>query len=80
VDDRAGRGVGLLITKSESGAAADDDVDLLVLPSSLGVALDDILPCLGRYKGVDSERGDVEVPPDGRPLEGAWPWNGRDFG
>jgi len=63
------RRVHLLVADREPGAAADDDVELLVSVRRLGVFLDDPVADLLRRVGVGAEGLDAEAARDGAPLE-----------
>jgi hypothetical protein len=68
-DDGARRGVHSLVVELEGRPAGKDDVDLFVPERLLRVLLDDVVPDSGRDVGVDSERADIERPPNGPPEE-----------
>src|SRR3990170_2679807 len=69
-DERACGGVDLVAADGERGPSARDEVELLVPGAALvgfGVLLDDVLARVGGNEGVDAERLDAEVMPDGLP-------------
>jgi hypothetical protein len=71
-DDRSGPRVELLARDGEAGGAAEDDVDLLVMPrgaAELVVLLDQLIARVLGPVGVDAEGGDAQRPAQGLPLQ-----------
>src|SRR5262249_22858325 len=59
----------LVAAHREARAAAEHEVDLLVLQRLLRMLFDDLAACLARGVGVDAERADVETPAHRVPDE-----------